>query len=142
MPTLMLELASASPPNPLQCLACLRTRTPLQIRLQHCPPSQPSPLLTLPHPRLIFSLACNPYTPVGPSIYASEATLTPLTPHHTHCLPSLRSWSAFLTCLQHHLPSLCSHSARPTCLQCCLPSLCLQYPPDMPLTLLTILILV
>ncbi|MBW0581504.1 hypothetical protein O181_121219 [Austropuccinia psidii MF-1] len=47
------------------------------MRLQHCHPSQPSPLLTLPHPRLIFSLACNPYAPAGPSSYASDATLTP-----------------------------------------------------------------
>ncbi|MBW0539443.1 hypothetical protein O181_079158 [Austropuccinia psidii MF-1] len=37
MPTLTLELASASPPNPLQHLACLRPCTPLQMRLQHCP---------------------------------------------------------------------------------------------------------
>ncbi|MBW0528221.1 hypothetical protein O181_067936 [Austropuccinia psidii MF-1] len=43
MPTLTLEFASASLPNPLQCLACLCARTPLQMRLQHCPPSPPSP---------------------------------------------------------------------------------------------------
>ncbi|MBW0530106.1 hypothetical protein O181_069821 [Austropuccinia psidii MF-1] len=41
------------------------------------PPSLPSPLLTLPHPLLIFSLAYNPYAAVGPSSYASDAALTP-----------------------------------------------------------------
>ncbi|MBW0573515.1 hypothetical protein O181_113230 [Austropuccinia psidii MF-1] len=41
-------------------------------------------------PRLIFSLAYNPYAAVGPSSYASNASLT----HPTclqHCLPSLNS---------------------------------------------------
>ncbi|MBW0565440.1 hypothetical protein O181_105155 [Austropuccinia psidii MF-1] len=32
------SLASASPPSPPQRFACLRTRTALQMRLQHCPP--------------------------------------------------------------------------------------------------------
>ncbi|MBW0577887.1 hypothetical protein O181_117602 [Austropuccinia psidii MF-1] len=43
------------------------------------PPSPPSPLLMLLHPCLIFSLASNPYAPVGPSNYTSDATLTPIT---------------------------------------------------------------
>ncbi|MBW0478306.1 hypothetical protein O181_018021 [Austropuccinia psidii MF-1] len=77
MPTLILELASASPPNPLQQLECLCASTPLQMRLQHCPPSPPSPLLMLPHPRLIFSSAYNPCAPVGPSNYASNAAYHP-----------------------------------------------------------------
>ncbi|MBW0532633.1 hypothetical protein O181_072348 [Austropuccinia psidii MF-1] len=80
MPTLTLGLASASPPNPLKLLACLCARTSLQMRLRHFPPSPPSPLLTLPHPRLIFSLAYNPYAPAGPSSHASDAALT--TPLH------------------------------------------------------------
>ncbi|MBW0576637.1 hypothetical protein O181_116352 [Austropuccinia psidii MF-1] len=82
-------------PNPLPYLPCLCARTPLQMRLRHFPPISalttpyastpppltifmllqrpqdettmpPSPLLTLLHPRLIFSLAYNPYTPAGP----------------------------------------------------------------------------
>ncbi|MBW0473304.1 hypothetical protein O181_013019 [Austropuccinia psidii MF-1] len=77
------------------------------------PPSPPSPLLMLPHPLLIFSLAYNLYAAAGPASYASDAALTPLTPPCT----------------------------RPTCLQHCLPSLRLQCPSDMPLTLLTILML-
>ncbi|MBW0562776.1 hypothetical protein O181_102491 [Austropuccinia psidii MF-1] len=32
------SLASASPPNPPQCFACLRAHTTLQMRLRHCPP--------------------------------------------------------------------------------------------------------
>ncbi|MBW0520464.1 hypothetical protein O181_060179 [Austropuccinia psidii MF-1] len=68
MPTLMLELASASLPNPLRCLACLGARSPLHMRLRHCPH----------HSRHIFSLACNPYTPAAPSCYTSDSALTPL----------------------------------------------------------------
>ncbi|MBW0589511.1 hypothetical protein O181_129226 [Austropuccinia psidii MF-1] len=67
----------------------------------------------LPHPCLIFSLAYNPYSAAGPSSYASDAALIPLTPPYT----------------------------RPTCLQRWLPSLCLQCPRNMTLTLLTILML-
>ncbi|MBW0506300.1 hypothetical protein O181_046015 [Austropuccinia psidii MF-1] len=99
MPTLMLELASKSPPNPVQCLACICAHTPLQMRLEHCLPSLPSPLLLFPHPCLIFSLANNPFPVAGPSSYASDAALTPLTPPCTCRLPSLRWWSAFPTCL-------------------------------------------
>ncbi|MBW0507035.1 hypothetical protein O181_046750 [Austropuccinia psidii MF-1] len=47
------------------------------MRLRHCPPSLPSPLLTLLHPHLICSLAYNPYTASGPSSYASKAALSP-----------------------------------------------------------------
>ncbi|MBW0556891.1 hypothetical protein O181_096606 [Austropuccinia psidii MF-1] len=58
MPTLMLELASASPPNPLQCLACLCARTSLQMRLQHCPPiaALSTPYASAPAPHLLLSL--------------------------------------------------------------------------------------
>ncbi|MBW0485191.1 hypothetical protein O181_024906 [Austropuccinia psidii MF-1] len=85
-------------------------------------PTLPSPLLTLPHPCLIFSSAYNPYAPAGPSSYASDGSLTPLMPCCTclilsaayhpnacgvpsqHCLLSLCWWSGFLTCLQCRLP--------------------------------------
>ncbi|MBW0512862.1 hypothetical protein O181_052577 [Austropuccinia psidii MF-1] len=40
-------------------------------------PEVPSPLLTLLHPHLIFSLAYNLYATAGPSSYASDAALTP-----------------------------------------------------------------
>ncbi|MBW0565647.1 hypothetical protein O181_105362 [Austropuccinia psidii MF-1] len=105
----------------------------------------PSPLPTLPHPRLIFSLAYNPYAAEGASSYASDTALTPpyasLHPPNRicflpslclwsafptclkSCLPSLHLWSAFLTFLQRHLPSLCLWSSFPTCLQHRLPSL-------------------
>ncbi|MBW0483406.1 hypothetical protein O181_023121 [Austropuccinia psidii MF-1] len=46
------SLACASPPNPPRCFAYLRARTALQMRLQNCPPSPSSPLLTLSHPPL------------------------------------------------------------------------------------------
>ncbi|MBW0483690.1 hypothetical protein O181_023405 [Austropuccinia psidii MF-1] len=117
----------------LQRLACLCACTPLQMRLRHCPPISalttpyasiplpltiftllqgpqdettilPSPLLMLLHPRLIFSLAYNPYTLEGPSSYSSDTDLTPPyaslhPPNPIHCLPSLHSWSSFPTCL-------------------------------------------
>ncbi|MBW0580958.1 hypothetical protein O181_120673 [Austropuccinia psidii MF-1] len=102
------------------------------------PPPDDTP--TLP-PISTVTTPYNPYALAGPSIYASEATLTPVMPPRTRHLPSLHSWSAFLTCLQRLLPSLRLYSPRPTCLQRCLPSLCLQCPPDMPLMLLTILML-
>ncbi|MBW0544901.1 hypothetical protein O181_084616 [Austropuccinia psidii MF-1] len=142
---------------------------PLQMRLQHCPPSPPSPLLIRPHPRRLPSscscsalkmrLKCLPdhsscfHIPAssspwltilmllrGPQIMPLTAPSPPLTPPCTHCLPSLRLWSAsttclrcrlpslclwsaFLKCLRHHLPSLRSWSAFPTCLRHGLPSL-------------------
>ncbi|MBW0546016.1 hypothetical protein O181_085731 [Austropuccinia psidii MF-1] len=78
------------------------------LTFPHLPPDEtptmPSPLLTLPNPCLIFSSAYNPYAPAGPSSYASNAALTPPytsshLPNPIHCLPSLRLWIAFLTCL-------------------------------------------
>ncbi|MBW0527231.1 hypothetical protein O181_066946 [Austropuccinia psidii MF-1] len=47
------------------------------MRLQHFPPSPPSPLLMLPHPHLIFSFAHNPYAAAGPSSYAYNTALNP-----------------------------------------------------------------
>ncbi|MBW0474691.1 hypothetical protein O181_014406 [Austropuccinia psidii MF-1] len=83
------------------------------MRVQHFPPSQPSPLLMLPHPHLIFSLAYNHYTAVGPSSYASNSNAA----YHPYAR------SALLTCLRHSLPSLPWWSACLTCLRCFLPSL-------------------
>ncbi|MBW0531782.1 hypothetical protein O181_071497 [Austropuccinia psidii MF-1] len=94
------------------------------MRLQHCPPSPPSPLLTLTHPRRL------------PSLFSCSALNTPYTsappPHLLLGLQSLCSFSALKLCLQHlphppyasshppnpmcHLSSLCSWSALPTCL--------------------------
>ncbi|MBW0550992.1 hypothetical protein O181_090707 [Austropuccinia psidii MF-1] len=120
MPSLMLELASASLPDPLQCLACLCHRTPLQMRLQHCPPSPPSPLLMLPHPCRV------------PSLCSYSALTTPYAsappPHLLLGLQSLSSCGDLKLCLQHcphpppphpicRLPSLHLWSAFPTCLQ-------------------------
>ncbi|MBW0539269.1 hypothetical protein O181_078984 [Austropuccinia psidii MF-1] len=60
---LLLELASASPPNPLQCLACLRACTPLQMRLRNCPPisslTTPYASKPLPHPLLGLQSLCS-----------------------------------------------------------------------------------
>ncbi|MBW0505296.1 hypothetical protein O181_045011 [Austropuccinia psidii MF-1] len=127
MPSFILEWLP-----PLQGLACLRARTPLQMRLQHCPPSPPSPLVMLLHPRLIFSLAYNPYAAAGPQFmplkppspslcllapiqHPSNAAYNPYT--CSALLTCLRhSWSAFLTCLKCRLPSLHSYSAHPKCL--------------------------
>ncbi|MBW0577963.1 hypothetical protein O181_117678 [Austropuccinia psidii MF-1] len=86
MPTLTLELASASPPNPLQRLACLRAHTPLHMRLQHCPnhslcfctPASSSPWLT------ILTLLR------GPQVLPPTQPSPPLTPPCTRRLPSLR----------------------------------------------------
>ncbi|MBW0521661.1 hypothetical protein O181_061376 [Austropuccinia psidii MF-1] len=55
-------------------------------------PTLPSPLLTLPHPLLIFSWAYNPYDAAGPSRYASDAALTPPYASDAAC-------NALLTCL-------------------------------------------
>ncbi|MBW0498986.1 hypothetical protein O181_038701 [Austropuccinia psidii MF-1] len=82
------------------------------MRLQHCPPSWPSPLLMLLHPCLIFSLAYNPYAAAGPSSYASNTALTP--PYASLHLP--------------YMPPMLL-----TILRLC--------PPDMPPMLLTILTL-
>ncbi|MBW0489936.1 hypothetical protein O181_029651 [Austropuccinia psidii MF-1] len=83
------------------------------MRLRHCPPSPPSPLLRLAHPCLIFSLAYNPYAASGPSSYSSNATLTP---HYTSLHP-------------HYMPLML------------LTILTLAVPPNMPPMLLTILTL-
>ncbi|MBW0520066.1 hypothetical protein O181_059781 [Austropuccinia psidii MF-1] len=58
MPTLTLELASTSPPNPLQHLSCLCARTPLQMRLQHGPPisALTTPYASAPLPHLLLGL--------------------------------------------------------------------------------------
>ncbi|MBW0565896.1 hypothetical protein O181_105611 [Austropuccinia psidii MF-1] len=142
------------------------------MRLQHCPPSPSSPLLTLSHPRPYHLYAhvvpsrhasdttSHPYACVLPSrhflpsLHLRSALLTysqhqlllclcsALPTHSRHCLPSLCLRSALPTCLQCCLPSLDSPSALPTCLRRCLPSLRLQCPPDLPLTLLTILKLI
>ncbi|MBW0550157.1 hypothetical protein O181_089872 [Austropuccinia psidii MF-1] len=138
MPTLTLELASASPPNPLQRLACLRAHTPLQMRPHLCPhhslrfrtPASYSPWITI--LILLWVPQVMPPTPPSP----------PLTPPCTCRLPSLGLWGAFPTCLRRCLPSVHLYSAHPTCLQQCLPSLHSQLPPDMPPKLLTILSLV
>ncbi|MBW0564033.1 hypothetical protein O181_103748 [Austropuccinia psidii MF-1] len=78
---------------PPQCLACLRVRTALQMRLQHCPPSPSS------HPRPYHPYAC-----VVPSQHASDTAYHPYTRGvpSRHCLPALRSRSALLTCSRHH----------------------------------------
>ncbi|MBW0502779.1 hypothetical protein O181_042494 [Austropuccinia psidii MF-1] len=103
-------------PTP-QHLACLRPRTALKMRLQHCPPSPSSPLLTLSHPH-----------PDHP--YAHRVASR----HHL----SLRLCSALPTCSQHCLPSLHLRSALPILLTILMLSEC---PPDMLPTLLTILTL-
>ncbi|MBW0557320.1 hypothetical protein O181_097035 [Austropuccinia psidii MF-1] len=76
MPTLMVELASASLPNPLQCLACLRACTPFQMRLQHCP-----------HHSLHFCTPASSLWPTiltllrGPQVMPLMPPSTPLTPN-------------------------------------------------------------
>ncbi|MBW0569249.1 hypothetical protein O181_108964 [Austropuccinia psidii MF-1] len=83
----------------------------------------PSPLLMLPHPSLIFSLAYNSYAPAGRSGYASDATLTlPYASSH----PPLT-----ILMLMECLPNMPPMPL--TILMLC--------PPDMPLTPLTILML-
>ncbi|MBW0470369.1 hypothetical protein O181_010084 [Austropuccinia psidii MF-1] len=88
----------------------------------------PSPFLTLPHTRLIFSATYNPYAPAGPlklclrhHPHPPYASLHP--PNPLHHLPPSRSHSALLTCLQRRLPPLGSRSDLPTFLQRFLPSL-------------------
>ncbi|MBW0583083.1 hypothetical protein O181_122798 [Austropuccinia psidii MF-1] len=93
----------------------------------------PSPLLTLPYPCLIFTLAYSPYPAAGPSSYASNTTFTPLMPAIltlVECLPNIPPM---------RLTILMLVKCHPTCLRRCLPSLRSQFPPDMPLTLLTII---
>ncbi|MBW0530432.1 hypothetical protein O181_070147 [Austropuccinia psidii MF-1] len=88
MPTLMLELASASPPNPLQRLACLCARTP-SLTTPYAstpPPLTIFTLLMLPHPRLTILTLLQ-----GPQVMS-------LTPPSPPCLPSIHSYSALPTC--------------------------------------------
>ncbi|MBW0535845.1 hypothetical protein O181_075560 [Austropuccinia psidii MF-1] len=128
MPTLMLELASASLPNPLQRLACLRSLSPLQMRLRHCLPSLPSQLLMLPHPCHL------------PSLHSCSAVTTPDAsaplPHLLLGLQSLHSYGALKLCLQHcpHLPYASSYLP----LTIFMLVECLPDNPPMPLTILTL----
>ncbi|MBW0482720.1 hypothetical protein O181_022435 [Austropuccinia psidii MF-1] len=116
MPNLTHELASAPPPNHL-------LQPPKYSSTPTTAPSQ-SPILTLPHPRLIPSTIYHAYSPAAPSRYASDAG-TPCPPSpiltlpHTRCLPCLcsrRTLKIFLKCchpisaLTHCLP--CLHSGR------------------------------
>ncbi|MBW0576420.1 hypothetical protein O181_116135 [Austropuccinia psidii MF-1] len=83
------SLACTSPPNPPRHFACLRARTALKMRLQHCPPSPSSPLLTLSHPcpyhlyahvvpsRHASNTASHPYTCVVPSRHAPDTAYHP-----------------------------------------------------------------
>ncbi|MBW0549323.1 hypothetical protein O181_089038 [Austropuccinia psidii MF-1] len=68
------SLASASPPNPLRCFACLQACTALQMRLQHCPPIS---VLTTP---------CA-FTPPPIASFCSHGSLRTCSQHHL----SLRS---------------------------------------------------
>ncbi|MBW0546591.1 hypothetical protein O181_086306 [Austropuccinia psidii MF-1] len=90
MPTLMLDLASASPPHLLQCLACLRARTP-HLHLHHSLRFH-TPASSLPWLSILMLLR-------------DPQVMPPMPPH----LPNL-------IC---RLPPLCSWSAFPTCLRCC-----------------------
>ncbi|MBW0560126.1 hypothetical protein O181_099841 [Austropuccinia psidii MF-1] len=90
------SLASASPPNPPRRFACLRTRTALHMRLQHCPPIS---VLTTPYA----------FTPPPLPSLCSRGALPTCSQHHL----SLRSRSALPTCSRHHL-SLRLCSALPT----------------------------
>ncbi|MBW0481593.1 hypothetical protein O181_021308 [Austropuccinia psidii MF-1] len=88
-------------PNPQFHLPSLSSCSTLKMTLKCHPPSPPSPLLTLPHPCLVFSAAYNLYSPAGPSIYASEATLNPPytspdPPNPLRCLPCLHSCIRFI----------------------------------------------
>ncbi|MBW0559041.1 hypothetical protein O181_098756 [Austropuccinia psidii MF-1] len=77
---------------PPRRLACLRTRTALQIRLQHCPP---------------ITVVTTPYAFTPPPLPSlrSRSALPTCSQHHL----SLHLCSGLPTCSQHHL-SLCSQS--------------------------------
>ncbi|MBW0490963.1 hypothetical protein O181_030678 [Austropuccinia psidii MF-1] len=82
-PISALTMPYASTPQPLSIFTLLQ-----------CPQDEttmmPSPLLTLPHPRLIFSLDYNPYSAVGTLSYAYNATLTtPYASLHTPKIPPM-----------------------------------------------------
>ncbi|MBW0578058.1 hypothetical protein O181_117773, partial [Austropuccinia psidii MF-1] len=110
-------LASASPPNPPQCFACLRACTALDMRLQHCPP---------------ISVFTTPYalTPLPLPFLCSRGALPTCSQQHL----SLRLCNALPTCSQHHL-SLRLLSALPTSSRHCLPSVRLQHALPTPLIL-------
>ncbi|MBW0464526.1 hypothetical protein O181_004241 [Austropuccinia psidii MF-1] len=141
MPTLMHELAFASPPHPLQPLACLRGCTTLQIYasnatltppyafchpldpLRHLPSFRlhsalPTFLQHCPHTGLILNTAYHPYAPPFPQV---ETKMSPpisalTTPYASTPPPHLL----------HRLQSLCSPGTLKICLQCCpQPPLCL-----------------
>ncbi|MBW0482163.1 hypothetical protein O181_021878 [Austropuccinia psidii MF-1] len=78
-------------PKPQFHLPSLHSCNALTMILKR-PPSQPSPLLMLLHPCLIFSATYNPYTPAVPSRYASGAALNPpYAQSSLCCLPCLCS---------------------------------------------------
>ncbi|MBW0580448.1 hypothetical protein O181_120163, partial [Austropuccinia psidii MF-1] len=79
------SLASASPPNPPRCFACLRAGTTLQMRLRHCPPIS---VLTTPYA----------FTPPPLPSLCSRGALPTCSRHHL----SLRS----LKCPPNMLPTL------------------------------------
>ncbi|MBW0532794.1 hypothetical protein O181_072509 [Austropuccinia psidii MF-1] len=79
------SLASASPPNPPRCFACLQARTALQMRLRHCPPIS---VLTTPYA----------FTPLPLPSLCSHDALPTCSRHHL----SLRS----LKCPPDMLPTL------------------------------------
>ncbi|MBW0490102.1 hypothetical protein O181_029817 [Austropuccinia psidii MF-1] len=134
---LTLELAPASLPNPLRCLACLRARTPLQMRLRHCPPisTLTTPYAYTPLPLTIFTLLQCPHhslrfrTPASSSPQLTILTLL----RGPQVMPPMRpSPPPNPIC---HLPSLCSHGALKICLpHHPQPPLCLILSP--PLTIL------
>ncbi|MBW0463131.1 hypothetical protein O181_002846 [Austropuccinia psidii MF-1] len=61
--------------NPQFFLSSLCSCSTLQMRLQFRPPSPPSPILTLPHPCLMFSATYNPYVPTAPSTPLTHSPL-------------------------------------------------------------------
>ncbi|MBW0526192.1 hypothetical protein O181_065907 [Austropuccinia psidii MF-1] len=86
MPTLMHELASASPPNPLRPLTCLHSHTTLEICL--CGDT-PISALTHPHastPLLLnmITLPLHPQDTPSPSLQLLSAAYHP----HAHIVPS------------------------------------------------------
>ncbi|MBW0506438.1 hypothetical protein O181_046153 [Austropuccinia psidii MF-1] len=81
-------------------------------------PTLPSPLLMILHPRLIFSLAYNPYAAVGPSSYASDAALTP--PYASLHLPNMPL--TLLTILTLAVPSQHASNAPDNPYACGVPS--------------------
>ncbi|MBW0500360.1 hypothetical protein O181_040075 [Austropuccinia psidii MF-1] len=115
--------------------------------LRFCTPASSSPCLTT--LMLLRGPQAMPPTPPSPTLTTPRTCCLPSLFSWSafptclqHCLPSLRLYSALTTCLQHRLPYLCLYSALPTCHQHFLPSLRSQCPADMPQTPLTILMLI